>query len=33
MQDWARRDEFLPLCALRSWRCFAALFLLLLALK
>lgn len=33
MQDRARRDEFLPLGALRSWRRFAALFLLLLALK
>lgn len=33
MRDWALSDEFLPLCPLRSWRCFAALFLLLLALK
>lgn len=33
MQNWARRDELLPLCALCSWRCSAVLFLLLLAFK
>lgn len=33
MQNWARRDELLPLCALCSWRYSAVLFLLLLAFK